>query len=143
MEAAAATAAAGKGRLARQLSSSTYERYIRLQGARRLLRRAWRAVRRAAARLVRTVAWLPCDSMPTMDDDDDDDILVPINAAKLVDELLDVHGHEVRTVSQSGRGNIGTRCAPVSQSVSQWYAAPTAGRERSAHHTGMRCSDHT
>ena len=33
--------------------------------------------------------------MPKLDDDDDDDIIVPINAARLVDELLDVHGHEV------------------------------------------------
>ena len=31
-----------------------YERYIRLQRARKIVRRAWRAVRRAAVRLVRS-----------------------------------------------------------------------------------------
>ena len=121
MEAAAA-AASGKGRLARQLSSSTYERYIKLQKARRLIRRAWRAVRTAAVTLVRTLAWLPCDSMAAMADDDDD-IIVPINAAKLVDELLDVHGHEVRQVSQSVSGT-----QPLPRGV---------GALARAHHTGM------
>ena len=79
--------AAKSGRLVRQLSSNTYERYIKVQKTRSLLL-AWRHVFNATVGLL--LPWKRYDLSGV-----DDSVLVPINAAKLIDDLLRVHGHEV------------------------------------------------
>ena len=69
----------------RQLSSATYDRYIQLQkGKRSLLRPLKLAYNGSLGRLLGQL-------------DIDDNELVPINAARLVDDLLRVMGHEVRS----------------------------------------------
>jgi aarF domain-containing kinase len=76
--------AARKGRLVRQLSSATYDRYIQLQkGKRSLLRPLKLAYNGTLGRLFGVKL------------DVEESVLVPINAARLVDDLLRVMGHEV------------------------------------------------
>ena len=69
----------------RQLSSATYDRYIQLQkGKRALLRPLKLAYNSTLGRLLGAKL------------DVEESVLVPINAARLVDDLLRVMGHEVR-----------------------------------------------
>jgi aarF domain-containing kinase len=79
--------AAAHGRLVRQLSANTYDRYIAVQQTKRSWSRAWRRVYNWTV----GVATLGRSRY----DLDQDDTLVPINAAKLVDDLLAVTAHEV------------------------------------------------
>ena len=79
--------AAAKGRLVRQLSSRTYDRYISVQKA----RRSWKRGYRCLYNWTIGIATLGFSQYNL----DEEDTLVPINAAKLVDELLAVTGHEV------------------------------------------------
>ena len=81
--------AARKGRLVRQLSSNTYDKFITLQKVRRRLLVGWRCAFNYSIGLV-----LP-KSMKYDLTTAGDDVLVPINAARLVDELLAVHGYEI------------------------------------------------
>tara|TARA_B100000767_G_scaffold254466_1_gene259885 strand:- start:378 stop:605 length:228 start_codon:yes stop_codon:yes gene_type:complete len=68
----------------RQLSSATYDRYIQLQkGKRSLLRPLKLAYNGTLGRLFGVKL------------DVEESVLVPINAARLVDDLLRVMGHEV------------------------------------------------
>ena len=82
-----AYAAARQGKLVRQLSSNTYDKYIALQKVKRRLLHVWRATFNC------TVGLLLPSRMRY--DVEADDVLVPINAAKLVNTLLAVHGYEV------------------------------------------------
>ena len=82
-------AAAKQGKLVRQLSSNTYEKYIKLQKAKRSLLHAWRATFNYTFGLL-LPASLKYDLSAS-----GADVLVPINAAKLIDDLLAVHGYEV------------------------------------------------
>ena len=69
----------------RQLSSATYDRYIQLQkGKRSLLRPLKLAYNGTLGRVLGVKL------------DVEEPVLVPINAARLVDDLLRVMGHEVR-----------------------------------------------
>ena len=85
--------AARQGRLVRQLSSNTYEKYIKLQKARRGLLRAWRHTYNWSIGLVLPKRYKY--DMSSSASGGVDDVFVPINAAKLVDDLLAVHGYEV------------------------------------------------
>lgn len=85
---AEAKTAAATGRLVRQLSTNTYERYIAVQRA----RRGWSRAYRRAYNWTVGVVTLGCSRY----DLSREETLVPINAALLVDELLRVTAHEVR-----------------------------------------------
>ena len=80
--------AAKMGRLVRQLSVGSYQKYIRLQKAKRSLLRGCKRAYNLTAGLLPGVRRFDMGA-------DDDAVLVPINAAKLVDDLLAVMGHEV------------------------------------------------
>jgi len=78
--------AARTGRLQRQLSMNTYDRYIRVQRTRRTAWRAWQHTFNG------TLGWLvgKYDMSEAADS-----VIVPINAAKMISDLLYVTGHEV------------------------------------------------
>jgi aarF domain-containing kinase len=84
---AEARRAAAQGKLVRQLSANTYERYISVQKAKRSVWRGWRRLYNWTVG-VATLGLSRYDLAR-------DDTLVPINAAKLIDDLLAVTGHEV------------------------------------------------
>ena len=79
--------AAKQGRLVRQLSSNTYEKYIAVQKTKRSFVNIWRGAFNYTIGL-----FLPRNLKYDLSATD---VLVPINAAKLVDDLLAVHGYEV------------------------------------------------
>lgn len=84
-----AAEAAKQRRLVRQLSSNTYQSYIMLQRAKRRLLSTWRRLHNCTVGLVLPSRAYDAKAV------DGDDVLVPIDAAKLVDDLLAVHGYEV------------------------------------------------
>lgn len=80
--------AAKHGRLVRQLSTNTYDKYIAVQRTRRAVVSAWRSTWNATVGLLAR-RWRYESAVAS------DDVLVPINAARLIDDLLAVHGYEV------------------------------------------------
>lgn len=84
---AEARQAAAQGRLVRQLSVNTYDRYIAVQKAKRSWSRGYRRLYNWTVGVVSLGR--------SRFDLERDDTLVPINAAKLIDDLLAVTGHEV------------------------------------------------
>jgi hypothetical protein len=83
---AEARAAAREGRTnLKSISASDYDKYIRLQQARRAVSRGLKLAYNYS------LGWvLPNFDLKTVDED----VVVPLNAAKLMDDLLAVHGHE-------------------------------------------------
>lgn len=81
--------AAKRGQLVRQVSANTYDKYIQAQRAKRRLVSVWRTTWNATVGLV-SRSWRYDKALSATDD-----VLVPINAARLVDDLLAVHGYEV------------------------------------------------
>eukprot|EP00947_MAST-08B_sp_MAST-8B-sp1_P005615 g5615.t1 len=81
-------ALAKEGKLRANVSSSDYDKYIALQrgkrGTSRALKHAWNW----------TLGLLPGLGGGYDMSDAADDVGVPLNAARLIDELLEVHGHE-------------------------------------------------
>ncbi|GMH80428.1 hypothetical protein TL16_g08543 [Triparma laevis f. inornata] len=75
---------AKEGKVMESVSSKDYDRYIALQ-----------SLKQSTSRLSKGLYnWTLGFFLPTYDLSEDS-VVVPINAAKLVDDLLEVHGHEV------------------------------------------------
>ncbi len=78
---------AGIRSLAPSISAETYDAYIKLQQGK------WFAQNSSKIIYNWTLGWF----MPNYDTsgNDKDDVIVPLNAARIIDELFEVHGHEI------------------------------------------------
>ena len=86
---AEAKEAALTGKLQRTLSSGTYDKFIALQRSKRGVLKLWALTFNYTIGLGLPRSWKYDMSVVA------DDVMVPINAARLVDDLMAVHGHEV------------------------------------------------
>lgn len=123
--------AASRGRLVRQLSHNTYERYIALQ---RVRAACWRG----AARLYNwTIGVLTLGASRYDLAALSAEALIPINAASLVDELLSVTAHQARRcggrrAERRGGGEAAPPLAAVSRCSSTAASTPTRTRATSS-----------
>ena len=77
---------AKQGKVIEAVSAADYDKYIKLQKSKRGIKRGLKTLYNY------TLGWVA----PNFDmSDDNEGVFVPLNAARLVDDLLSVHGHEI------------------------------------------------